>query len=70
MLSKLYELLWSRLGGEPWTWKVRRAQQAEPLVFMLIFLVAGIVLARLAGRYWWQLLIGYLLGILVGHFWW
>jgi len=25
---------------------------------------------RLAGKYWWQILIGFLLGILCGHFWW
>ncbi len=70
LISRLYRMVWTRAGGEPWTDKVRRDQAAEPLLFMLIFLGLGIILVKLTGRYWWQILLGFLLGVLVGHFWW
>ena len=70
MLEKLYEKVWIRIGGRPWTEIVRDEQKREPLLFLLIFLGLGILLARVAGRYWWQILTGFLLGILCGHFWW
>jgi Na+/H+-dicarboxylate symporter len=25
---------------------------------------------KLTGKYWWQILAGFLLGVLCGHFWW
>jgi len=37
---------------------------------MLIFLGLGILVSKLAGRYWWQILLGFLLGIIVGHVFW
>jgi len=30
----------------------------------------GLLTGKMAGKYWWQILIGFLLGILCGHFWW
>jgi hypothetical protein len=69
-LEKLYRKLWSRVGGRPWTEIVRNEQTHSPLVFMLIFLGLGIMTGKLAAKYWWQILIGFLLGILCGHFWW
>jgi Na+/H+-dicarboxylate symporter len=37
---------------------------------MLVFLALGILVGKLAARYWWQILLGFLVGILCGHFWW
>ena len=48
-LQKLYERLWRRVGGKPWTEIVREDQQHSPLLYLLIFLGLGILLAR-AGR--------------------
>ncbi len=70
LLGRLYEKLWHRVGGKPWTEIVREDQENSPLTYLLIFLGLGILLARLAGKDWWHILIGFLLGILVGHFWW
>jgi len=70
MLEKLYEKIWRRIGGRPWTYIVRDEQKKEPLMFLLIFLGLGILVAKTAGRNWWQIVVGFLLGILVGHFWW
>ncbi len=70
VLGNLYEKLWRHAGGKPWTEIVREDQKAAPLLYLLIFLGLGILLGRLAGKYWWQILIGFLLGILCGHFWW
>jgi len=69
-LERLYESIWRRIGGRPWTEIVRDEQKRLPLVFLLIFLGLGILAGKLAGKYWWQILLGFLLGILCGHFWW
>ena len=69
-LEKIYEKLWSRVGGRPWTEIIRDEQKKTPLVFLVIFLGMGIMAGKLAGKYWWQILIGFFLGILCGHFWW
>lgn len=69
-LEKLYKKLWSRAGGKPWTEIIREDQKYSPLLYLLIFLGLGILVARVAGKNWWQILIGFLAGILCGHFWW
>ena len=69
-LGRLYEDLWRRVGGKPWTEIIRDDQKKSPLVFMLVFLGLGMLLIKLGGKYWWQILIGFVLGILCGHFWW
>jgi hypothetical protein len=68
-LERLYEKLWRKVGGKPWTEIIRDEQRRSPLFFMLIFLSLGIMTGRLAGKYWWQILLGFLLGVLAGHFW-
>jgi hypothetical protein len=69
-LEKLYEKLWQNVGGRPWTGIIRDEQKKFPLVFLLIFLGLGILVGKLAAKYWWQILLGFLLGILCGHLWW
>jgi uncharacterized membrane protein YjjP (DUF1212 family) len=69
-LEKLYKKLWSRAGGKPWTEIIREDQKYSPLLYLVIFLGLGILEVRLAGKNWWQILIGFLVGILCGHFWW
>ncbi|WP_322354388.1 hypothetical protein [Dehalococcoides sp.] len=70
IIGKLYEKLWRKVGGKPWTEIVREDQKASPLVYLLIFLGLGILVARLAGKNWWQILVGFLIGVICGHFWW
>ncbi len=70
LLERLYEKLWRRVGGRQWTDIVREDQRQSPLIFMLIFLGFGILVGKLAARYWWQILVGFLFGVLSGHFWW
>jgi hypothetical protein len=70
MLAWLYKWVYTRVGGRPWTFIIRDEQKSEPLLFMLIFLGLGILVAILCRRYWWQLVLGFGAGILVGHFWW
>jgi len=70
MLEKLYEKIWRRIGGKPWTEIIREDAQREPLLYLLIFLAGGIFLAIKAKQHWWQILLGFTLGILVGHLWW
>jgi len=69
-LGQLYEKLWRRVGGRPWTEIIRNEQKQSPLVFLFIFLGLGILLARTVGKNWWQILLGFLLGIFCGHLWW
>ena len=70
ILERMYEKLWQRVGGKPWTEIMREDHRQSPLIFMLIFLGFGILVSKLAAKYWWQILIGFLLGVLCGHFWW
>ena len=70
LIGKLYESLWHKVGGKPWTEIVREDQRNSPLMYLLIFLALGILVAKLAGKNWWQMLVGFLLGVLCGHFWW
>jgi len=70
IIGKLYEKLWRKVGGKPWTEIIREDQKASPLVYLFIFLGLGILVARLAGKNWWQILVGFLIGIICGHFWW
>ena len=70
IFESLYERLWRQVGGKPWTEIVREDQRRAPLLYMLIFLGLGILVSKLAGRYWWQIFLGFILGVVVGHFWW
>jgi len=69
-LERLYEKLWRKVGGKPWTEIVREEQKRSPLVFLLVFLGLGILVGRLTGKYWWQIMLGFLLDVICGHFWW
>jgi len=69
-LENLYRRLWTAVGGRPWTEIVREDQKRSPLVFLVVFLGLGVLVGKLAGRYWWQIVLGFLLGIVCGHFWW
>ena len=69
-LENIYRVLWTRVGGKPWTEIIREDQKKSPLVFLLVFAGLGILVGKLAGKYLWQILLGFLLGILCGHFWW
>jgi len=70
MLEKLYEKLWRRVRGRPWTEIIREDARREPLLYLLLFLSGGVFLVLKAKQNWWQILIGFLTGILCGHFWW
>ncbi len=70
LIGKLYERLWRKVGGKPWTEIVREDQRNSPLTYLLIFLGLGILIYRLAAKNWWQIVVGFLLGVLAGHFWW
>ena len=69
-LETFYQLLYLQVGGKPWTEFFREDQKRAPLLYMLIFLGLGILVSKLAGKYWWQLLIGFILGIIIGHLFW
>jgi hypothetical protein len=64
-LSRLYQVLWSRLGGRPWTHIIRDDQRRQPLLYLVLFFSLGAALGR-DWRFW----AGFGLGVLSGHFWW
>lgn len=35
MLAKLYRMLWSRIGGRPWTYIIREWYHANPILVIL-----------------------------------
>ena len=69
-LERLYEKLWRKVGGKPWTEIIRDDQRKAPLAFLIVFMGLGVLVGKLAGKDWLQILLGFLLGILCGHFWW
>ena len=42
-----YEVLWSRVGGRPWTHIIRDTQVKHPLAWLLGFLLGGCFLGHL-----------------------
>ncbi len=70
MLEKLYEAIYKRIGGRPWTYITRDESKKAPLLFMLIFLGVGIILVKFSSAHWWKIFIGLLVGVIVGHIWW
>lgn len=46
-MNKLYEWLWTRIGGRPWTYIIRDNAQANLIWWLLGFLLAGVVLGHL-----------------------
>jgi hypothetical protein len=69
-IEKLYQKLYTRVGGRPWTEIIREDQQDSPLGYMLIFLALGILLIKVCGQRWWWVALAFLFGVLIGHFWW
>ncbi len=49
MLERLYQKLWSRIGGRPWTYIIRDSARKYTLLWFLAWLIAGIIL----GHLWW-----------------
>ena len=72
LIGNFYYWIWHDVckRPEPFTTTTQKEQQANPLLFMLIFAGLGILVVKVARDYWWQILIGFLLGILVGHLFW
>ena len=50
MLGWLYEQIWSRWPGRPWTYVVREWAEEHP---MGVFL-SGMVIGVLLGHFWWD----------------
>ncbi len=46
LLEYLYYLLWSRIGGRPWTYILRDSQKRYPLLWLLLFGGLGILLGH------------------------
>jgi len=66
LIGRLYKWLYTRVGGRAWTSIIREDQESNPLLYIAIFVMLGILVGRFCRSYW-QLLIAFGLGILVGH---
>jgi len=47
MIEKLYKMLWSRIGGRPWTYIIRDSYQKRPLLWILGWGLFGIILGHI-----------------------
>lgn len=47
MIEELYKMLWSRIGGRPWTEIMRDCQKRYPLLWLLVFGFLGLLLGHL-----------------------
>jgi len=46
-LARLYRVLWSRIGGRPWTYIIRDSYHRRPLLWLALTTAAGILLGHL-----------------------
>ena len=71
MLEPVYRAIYTRLGGQPFTHRVRDAWKQEPTGFLFLALALGMMGGRYlsAGVFWWVLgsLFG---GVVLGHLFW
>lgn len=69
-MTDLYQVLWSRLGGRPWTYILRDIWHQTEGLCILALVAGGAVL----GHYLWHEVLWYLLafalGYLAGHLFW
>ena len=72
-MTDWYKMLWSRIGGRPWTYIARDIyHRAEYVVLVSIFTsgfwagASGVI----SWNWFWILLATYSLGFLHGHFFW
>lgn len=68
LIGRLYKWLYTKVGGRTWTDIIQEDQRNAPLLYMVAFLMLGILVARFCKNYW-QPLVAFGLGILVGHLW-
>lgn len=47
MFKKLYEMLWTRIGGRPWTYIIRDSWKKRPIIWFFAVLGAGAVIGHL-----------------------
>ena len=47
MLEKLYKLLWSHVGGQPWTLIIRDSYRKYPLLWLFGGSLFGVILGHL-----------------------
>ncbi len=67
----LYKLLWSHIGGRPWTFIIRDAWDNAEFFWIVGLVSLGIWLGHVYS--WHTVLIGWLifsLGYVAGHLWW
>lgn len=71
MLQRLYEALYKRLGGRPFTHIAREGIQHRPLEWLMVFLFLGIGIGDLtSGTLFWTGLGFLVAGVVIGHIWW
>ena len=46
-MAKLYEWLWKRVGGRPWTYILRDSYHKNPLVWLIVSTLLGVLLGHL-----------------------
>jgi len=74
MIEKLYKILWTRVGGRPWTYILRDSMKKNPLIWLVAAQIIGILIFRSHGSmkshplYW--ILGAQGAGIVLGHLFW
>ena len=67
LLEKAYKWLYTKFSDKPFTELIRIDQKKAPLVYMLLFLLGGIIVTKYAKENWWKVVITLLVGIVIGH---
>ncbi|MDP2919375.1 MAG: hypothetical protein Q8O43_04055 [Dehalococcoidia bacterium] len=66
----LYKIIWSRIGGRPWTFILRDAWYT----LEGLWIIGLVAIGALLGHWWWGfifwLLLAFALGYVAGHLFW
>ena len=72
-MMDLYRMLWSRIGGRPWTYIARDVYHKVEYLVLVTLLVAGYTIGE-TGLVSWKLFVvimtTYTIGYIHGHFFW
>jgi len=53
IIMYIYEVVWSRIGGRPWTYIIRDSYHKRPVLWIVGFLIGGTVVGTILGHIFW-----------------
>jgi len=65
-----YKWLWTRVGGQPWTWIMRGNQKQFPMLWILAAVILGLWIGYKCRGHWLYMLAAFVVGLMLDHLFW